>query len=154
SGLPTGFAVRAAEDTLCYRFASADVLDLLTRPSGMRYVARSLRDRGDLAGRTHGLEPPGTNGAPVRSFVREQPIVCDPDVTIRPPAQRMGAAPAGGGLVRRADGLGTRTARDRRERVAAAGLPADAPVGGAMSFPAVRVTPERPAQDVMIAMLD
>jgi CBS domain-containing protein len=154
SGLPTGFAVRAAEDTLCYRFASADVLDLLTRPAGVRYVARSLRDRGDLAGRTQGLEPPGTNGAPVRSFVREQPIVCDPDVSIRAAAQRMVEESASCVLVRTADGLGILTDRDLRERVVAVGLSVDAPVREAMSFPAVRVTPERPAQDVMIAMLD
>jgi hypothetical protein len=45
SGLPTGWAARAAEDTLCYRLAADDVVPLLALPSGLRFVARSLVDK-------------------------------------------------------------------------------------------------------------
>jgi CBS domain-containing protein len=40
SGLPTGFEVRAVEDTRCLRLDEADALRVLGRPSGLRYVAR------------------------------------------------------------------------------------------------------------------
>ena len=42
SGLPTGWAARAFEDTLCYRLAAEDVVPLLARPAGLRFVARTL----------------------------------------------------------------------------------------------------------------
>ena len=45
SGLPTGFEARAGEDTLCYRLPADAVVPLLTRPSGLRYVARSILSR-------------------------------------------------------------------------------------------------------------
>jgi CBS domain-containing protein len=45
SGLPTGFEARAREDTLCYSLGARDVLPLLTRPAGLRYLARSLLER-------------------------------------------------------------------------------------------------------------
>src|SRR3954471_11586051 len=35
SGLPTGWAARAAEDTLCYRLAAEDVVPMLTDPAGV-----------------------------------------------------------------------------------------------------------------------
>ena len=42
SGLPTGFAAVAGEDTLCYRIREGVARPLLARPAGLRYVARSL----------------------------------------------------------------------------------------------------------------
>src|SRR5271166_2668043 len=39
SGLPTGFAARAAEDTLCYRIPADVGRELLAQPAGIRYVA-------------------------------------------------------------------------------------------------------------------
>ena len=42
SGLPTGFEARAAEDTLCYRIPAEVAQGPLSRPAGLRFVARSL----------------------------------------------------------------------------------------------------------------
>jgi hypothetical protein len=42
SGLPTGWEVRAREDTLCYALAAENVVPLLRGPAGLRFVARSL----------------------------------------------------------------------------------------------------------------
>src|SRR3954452_9707129 len=45
SGLPTSFEARAGEDALCYRLPADAVVPLLARPTGLRYVARTLLDR-------------------------------------------------------------------------------------------------------------
>ena len=45
SGMPTGFEVRAAEDVLTYALAADDVLPLLGRPEGLRFLGRSILDR-------------------------------------------------------------------------------------------------------------
>src|SRR3954453_18357642 len=42
SGLPTGFEARAAEGTTCYRIRAEVAHEPLSRPSGLRFVARSL----------------------------------------------------------------------------------------------------------------
>src|SRR3984885_979148 len=44
SGLPTGFEARAAEDTVCYRIPADVAQEPLSRPAGLRFVARSLLD--------------------------------------------------------------------------------------------------------------
>ena len=59
SGLPTGWAARAAEDTLCYRLAADDVVPLLTRPEGLRFVARSLIARRASASQRRAPTPAG-----------------------------------------------------------------------------------------------
>ena len=62
SGLPTGFAARAAEDTLTYRIPADAAYHLLGQPATLRYVTRSLlQDRyGIRQGRAHrgGAQPP------------------------------------------------------------------------------------------------
>ena len=46
AGLPTGFEARADHDgALCYRLSAEDVVPLLGRPAGLRYLARSLLER-------------------------------------------------------------------------------------------------------------
>ena len=42
SGLPTGFEARAGEDTVCYRIPAEVAQEPLSRPAGLRFVARSL----------------------------------------------------------------------------------------------------------------
>ena len=44
SGLPTGFEARAGEDTVCYRIPAEVAQESLSRPAGLRFVARSLLD--------------------------------------------------------------------------------------------------------------
>jgi CBS domain-containing protein len=155
SGFPSGFEARALEDTVCYRIASDAAAGLLSAPAGLRYVARSL------------LEPPtelralarepGRNLAdePVSAVVRGEPVVCEPQTTIREAAQRMTAAHQGCVVVDLGEaGLGILTDRDLRTRVLAAGLSGEAPVSAAMSAPAYASTPDRPAGEVLLEMLD
>src|SRR5262249_1874816 len=57
SGEPTRYEARAREDTLCYSLAAEDVIPLLGRPSGARYLARTLLARGRQP-RPNGRGPP------------------------------------------------------------------------------------------------
>lgn len=160
SGLPTGFEARAGEDTVCYRIPAEVAQEPLSRPAGLRFVARSLLD---LRTRTPthpgaevttepGVDPPHQ---PVGSLLRVDPIVCRPDATIREAAELMTAAHATSAVVDLGDGsLGIVTDHDLRTRVVANGLTGDVPVSAAMSAPAYTCPPDRLGGDVLLDMLD
>ncbi|MGB9184324.1 MAG: putative nucleotidyltransferase substrate binding domain-containing protein [Solirubrobacteraceae bacterium] len=155
SGLPPGFEARAAEDTLCYRIDAAVAERLLAAPAGVRYVARSLAEPPtDL----HSVaREPARNTAdqPVGQLLRGEPVICDPETSIREAAQRMTSAGASSAVIKLDDGgLGIITDRDLRGRVLAAGLPGEAPVSTAMSAPAYTCTADRSAGEVLLEMLD
>jgi CBS domain-containing protein len=152
SGLPTGFEVRAAEDTLGYRLPAEAVLPLLARPAGLRFVARSLLARSQL---DPALLPanidPGQQ--PAERLVHGEPLVCEPDTTVRESARLMTESSRDATLVRLGDGdFGILTDRDLRAMVAE-GRPAELPVSEVMSAPALTVTPERLGGEVMLEML-
>lgn len=154
SGLPTGWAARAAEDTLCYRLAAEDVVPLLARPAGLRFVARSLMERprpGQPVVRSDGV----VRDLPARALIHERLVVCDPDTPIREAAQRMAEQRASCALVTFGSGeLGIVTDHDLRVRVVAEGLPFDEPVSRVMSAPAVTADPDRPGTELMLTMID
>jgi CBS domain-containing protein len=156
SGTRTGFEARAHEDTLCYALAAKDVLPLLTRPAGLRYLARSLLAR-PKPGPVVAADVSGFDLAqqPVRALIREQPIICEPDVAVRDAARRMADAGASSVLVR-LDGedFGIVTDQDLRSRVVAEGLSVDTPVSRVMTAPAFTIGPELTGADVLLAMLD
>ena len=154
SGLPTTFEVRAAEDCLCYRLMEDRLVPLFARPAGLRYLSRSLMARPRPGGPPVG---PGQDPAqqPASSLIRHEPVVCDPDSSVRTVAKRMAEAEASAALVRLDDGdLGIVTDSDIRSRVVAGGLPEDSPVSEAMTAPAFAVGPDTPGTDVMLEMLD
>ncbi len=156
SGLPTGFEARAGEDTVCYRIPAQIAQEPLSRPAGLRFVARSLLDiryEGGAAIETEpGVDPPLQ---PVGSLLRGEPVVCRPDATIREAAELMTAAHATSAVVDVGDGsLGILTDHDLRTRVVASGLTGDTPVSVAMSAPAYTCPPDRLGGDVLLDMLD
>jgi CBS domain-containing protein len=158
SGLPTGFTARAAEATTCYRVGMDLAQEVLAVPEGLRYVARSLlvapTDLHLLARETDPTHPSAAD-EPVATLLRSPAVVCAPDTTIRAAAQRMSDAGANAIVVDLGpEGLGIVTDRDLRMRVVAAGLGSDAPVSVAMSAPAYTCSPDRPAGDVLLEMLD
>jgi len=157
SGLPTGFEARAHEDSLCYALAAQEALPLLTGPAGVRYLARSLLGR-PKPGPVVAADVSGFDLAqqPCRALIREQPITCQPDVSLRDAATRMARDGASSVLVR-LDGsgqLGIVTDQDLRSRVVAEGLPYDTPISRVMSTPVVTVGTEANGSDVLLAMLD
>jgi CBS domain-containing protein len=156
SGLPTGFEARAAEDTVCYRIPAEVAQEPLSRPAGLRFVARSLLEPGTegvgAVATAPGVDPPLQ---PVGSLLRSEPVVCRPDTTIRDAAALMTAAHATSAVVDLGQGrLGILTDRDLRTRVVATGLTGDAPVSAAMSAPAYICPPDRLGGDVLLDMLD
>ncbi len=156
SGLPTGFEARAGEDTVCYRIPAEIAQEPLSRPAGLRFVARSLLDlryEGGAAVTTEpGVDPPLQ---PVGSLLRGDPVVCRPDTTIREAAELMTAAHVTSAVVDLGDGsLGILTDHDLRTRVLANGLTGDTPVSAAMSAPAYTCAPDRLGGDVLLDMFD
>jgi CBS domain-containing protein len=152
SGLPTGFEVRAREDTLCYRLPAEAVVPLLTGPVGLRFVARSLfaGPKQDRASLSANVDPAQQHAA---SLIRGEPLVCEPDTTLREAARRMSQSGNDAALVRLDDGgMGILTDRDLRT-VVADGVPPEVAVTEAMSAPAFSVTPERLGGEVMLEML-
>jgi CBS domain-containing protein len=151
--LPTGLAARAHGDTVCYRLPGDVTRPLLTRPEGLRHVARTI-----LALPAAGAAWPGPGAAaerPVGSLLRSPPVRCGPDTPIRTAAERMTEQGQTCAVVDLADGtFGIVTDRDLRTRVLAAGLPADAPAGRAMTAPAYTVGEDRLGGDVLVEMLD
>jgi CBS domain-containing protein len=153
SGLPTGFAAIACEDTLCYRIRAEVARPLLARPAGLRYVTRSLLEAfaGDEGGE------PAVNPAqrPVSELMRVPLVLCSPDTSIREAARRMADEGATSVVVDLGDdGLGVMTDRDLRSRVVAAGVDPEAPVSQVMSAPAYTVTADRTGSEVLLDMLD
>jgi CBS domain-containing protein len=154
SGLPVGFEVRAAEDTECLRLEAADAVAVLARPSGLRYVARTLLTRPSRA-------PAAISATadPARQRIdqlnREPPILCEPELPVRVAARRMVERGGSCALVRGERGLlGIVTDRDLRSRVLAAECSPDTPVAAVMSSPVVTAPPEGRASDAMLTMLD
>jgi CBS domain-containing protein len=156
SAMPTGFEARAHEDTLCYSLTAEDVLPLLTRPAGLRYLARSLLAR-PKPGPVVVADVSGFDLAhqPVRALIRDEPIICDPNVAVRDAARLMVDAGASSLLVRLdGDDFGIVTDQDLRSRVVAQGLAGEVPVSRVMTAPAFTIGPDLNGADVLLAMLD
>ncbi len=156
SGLPPGFAARAQEDTLCYRIPEHAARAALARPESVGFVARSLLEMNAPAPAALGLRKPVPDPAnqPVAALIRDPPVLCSPETTIRDAAAKTTAAGATSIVIALGDSLGILTDHDLRSRVVAAGLPYDAPVSLAMSAPAFTVEPDRLGGDVLLEMLD
>jgi hypothetical protein len=91
SGLPTAFNARAVEDSTCYRIPADEARAILSGPTGVQFVARSLLEEPT---ELHILaREPAVNAAdqPVGSLVRGEPVVCAPATTIREAALLMSA---------------------------------------------------------------
>jgi CBS domain-containing protein len=154
SGLPQALGARAAEDTLLYRVPETVIAPLLSRPEGLRFIARSLDAR-------RGLDPARVMGGgdPVArragDLVRSRAVSVDAATTIRQAAQAMTAANATSAVVPLGDGtLGIVTDRDLRRRVVAEGRSTDDAVSTIMSAPAYTVTADRSGSEVLLEMLD
>jgi CBS domain-containing protein len=154
SGLPQSLGARAAEDTLLYRIPETVMAPLLSRPEGMRFVARSLDAR-------RGLDPARVMGGgdPVArragDLLRSVGVTVEPATTICDAARAMTAANATSAVIPLRDGtLGILTDRDLRRRVIAEGRSTDDPVSSVMSAPAYTVTADRAGSEVLLEMLD
>jgi CBS domain-containing protein len=154
---PTVLAVRAGEDSLFYRIPEEAIRPVLERPAALRYAARSLAGRYEM--RLRELDPMGVAvidpaRRPVGELLRGAPVVVAADTPVRDVARAMVEAGFSAALVDLGNGLGILTDRDLRERVVAAGIPQETPVGEVMSAPAATISSDTTGADALLAMLD
>lgn len=156
SGLPTGWEARAREDTLCYALGAEDVMSLVEGPAGVRFVARSmlLLPRPD-SGEDSEAAKVDTAQGPAQALIREHPIICEPNVTLREAAQRMVEQAVSSVLVGLEDGgFGILTDHDLRSRVVAKGLSLETPVREVVTKPVVTARADQAAAELILSMLD
>lgn len=148
SGLPLGFSAVARGATTCLRLPAESVRAVLGRPSGLRYVARSL-----LAplGGDHGPDPAQR---PVGELIRAPLCTAPPSTSIRDAARRMTDCGASAVVVPLVDGrVGILTDRDLRA-VVADGTDTAATVASVMTAPAWTAAADRLGGEVLLDMLD
>ena len=154
---PTALAVRAAEDSLLYRLPAEAIRPVLARPAALRFAARSLAGRYEMLQRD--LDPLAISVVdparrPVSRLLRGEPVIAAPADTVQEAARRMVEASSSSVLVDLGDGFGIVTDRDLRERVVAAGVPADTPVSQVMTAPASTIASDMTGADALLDMLD
>src|SRR6476660_4758382 len=152
TGIAAAFTVRAHEDTTCYLIGREAALDVLGRPAGAIFVARTMRERLTRTGHTvHGL--PEVRTIRVGNLIAAPPVLCRPDRTIREAASLMSAERVSGLFVSAAGELGIVTDTDFRQKVVAGGVSPEAPISTIMSRPLLTVRADRYAVDAALDML-
>jgi CBS domain-containing protein len=144
--------VRARERSTLLCIPGHIALSLLSRPQGVRFVARTLRDRLLLAARTMRALP-DVHARPVTSLLRDAARFCEPGATIADAAALMAAEGLSALLVRTREGLGIVTDVDLRDKVVATRSPTDAPVSTIMTTPVRTVRTDALAQEASVAMM-
>lgn len=154
SGHGPAYTVRVREDALCYLIPGEVADAVFGSPSGLGFLAGSLRRRMDLAEQAH----EGSKGDPrllrAGALVARAPLECDPETPVREAALRMTREGVSAVLVRVDGGLGIVTDTDVRARVVAEGLSLETPLREVMSFPARAVGPDRLVHEVLLDMLE
>lgn len=150
SDLPPGLDVRAAEDVLAYRIPADAMIPLLSGRSGLRFLARTVRDR---VPPVPGEQLAETTVEAVCALARPA-VVVEPATSVRDVVLLMRERDASCALVPMADGgLGIVTDHDLRNRVLAAGLDVATAIGEVATFPARSTDPATAADDAVLVML-
>jgi CBS domain-containing protein len=151
---PLGFVARAAEDTLLLRFPAEVIRPVLERPTGARFIARSM-NKGVRLLAGHDEQPsPSTGGRQVRELIRASPLLCPPGTSVQEAAQGMVDAGVTCAVVDLGDRLGIVTDRDIRTRVVATGAGPETPIFEVMSAPAWTVAADSTGTEALLTMLD
>jgi CBS domain-containing protein len=152
TGMAAAFTVRAHEDTTCYLIEREAALDVLGRPAGVIFVARTMRERLIRTGHTvHGL--PEVRTIRVGRLIAGPPVLCRPERTIREAASLMSAEGVSGLLVPAAGEFGIVTDTDFRQKVVAGSVAPEAPITAIMSRPLLTAPADRYAADAALDML-
>jgi CBS domain-containing protein len=154
SGMAPAFDVRAREHTVCLLLEAGLARRLLGSPSGVEFVASSLRERlvrtGEVA---HAQAEQRT--AHLGALVHRPAVECTPTAQAGEAARLMAEADVSCVLVRLDEGgFGIVTDSDLRAKLLAHGRPPSTPVADLMTAPALTFPPERMAVDAMLDMLD
>ena len=153
TGMAAAFTVRAHEDATCYAIGREQALDVLGRPAGAIFVARTMRERLTRTGHTvHGL--PEVRTIRVGNLITAPPVLCRPERTIQEAASLMSAERVSGLFVSDAGGLGIVTDTDFRQKVVAGGVSPEAPISTIMSRPLLTARSDRYAVDAALDMMN
>lgn len=153
TGMASAFTVRAHEDTSCYLIAREAALDVLGRPAGAIFVARTMRERLTRTGHTvHGL--PEIRTVHIANLMTGPPVFCPPERSVREAASLMAAHHVSALLVPTAGEFGIVTDTDFRQKVVAGGVAPEAPVTAIMSRPLLSARSDRIAVDAALDMLN
>jgi CBS domain-containing protein len=154
SGMAPAFDVRAREQTVCLLIDAAVARRLLGSPSGVEFVASSLRERLVRTGQVvHAQADQRT--AHLGALVHRPAVECTVTAEAGEAARLMAEADVSCVLVRLDDGgFGIVTDSDLRAKLLARGRPPSTPVADLMTAPALTFPPERMAVDAMLDMLD
>src|SRR3977135_1607718 len=152
SGLAPAFTVRTRERTDCILSPREAAVAAFSAPSGVGYLAASLRQRMVQAGHVvHALPELGT--IRVSELISRPPVLVHGRVAIQRAAQLMTDNHTSAILVRDGENLSILTDAVLRERVVAGEMSSGSPVS-LIVRPAVQVGPDRIAVDAVIEMLD
>jgi CBS domain-containing protein len=146
--------VRAAEDSLCYLIPRDVAEHVLGTPSGLAFLARSLRRRLDHLTQQRIGEGADPRLVRVEDLVRRPPLVCRPEATVREAAELMARERSSSVLVPVDGGFGIVTDRDLRTKVVAQGLAGGRPVRDVMSHPARSIPGDTLVDTALLEMLD
>ena len=152
TGMAAAFTARAHEDATCYLLGREAALEVLGRPAGAIFVARTMRERLTRTGHTvRGL--PEVRTVRIGNLMAGPPVLCRPERTIREAASLMSAEHVSGLLVSAAGAFGIVTDADFRQKVVAGCVTPEAPISAIMSRPLLTVREDRYAVDAALDML-
>jgi CBS domain-containing protein len=154
SGLSPVSTSRAAEDTICYLIEAEVAKQVLESRRGLAFVSSSLRRQLLQVEQSTRGEHTDPRLVSAGSLIRRKPVTCEPTDSIRTAAETMAEQHVSSLLVQGRDGLGILTDRDLRTRVLAAGMSPDAPVAEVMTHPAVTVSADTTAAEVLSQMFE
>ncbi|MFC9549964.1 putative nucleotidyltransferase substrate binding domain-containing protein [Rhodococcus sp. NPDC056960] len=149
SGLPPPLAVRAAEDTLCYRLP--DPRKLVAHPEKLRYA-----HYGTLVARERLIASGGSFPRLERplSEVIEPVVWCESTESVRTVAARMTAGGGSCAVFVRGDEIGIVTDDDFRRRIATGEVSVDATIDTIASVPALAVSAEKTVSAAYLHMVE
>ena len=152
TGMAAAFTARAHEDTTCYLIGREQALEVLGRPEGAIFVARTMRERLTRAGHTvHGL--PEVRTVHIANLMTAPPVFCHPERSVQEAASLMSEEHVSALLVPLEGEFGIVTDTDFRKKVVAGEIAPDAPVTAIMSRPLMTVRSDRYAVDAALDML-
>jgi CBS domain-containing protein len=152
TGLAAAFTARAHEDATCYVLGRDAALEVLGRPSGVIYVARTMREQLTRTGHSvRGL--PEIRAIPIADLLSGPPVLCYADRSLREAASLMSEEHASALLVPAQGEFGIVTDSDFRQKVVAGGIAPEAPVATIMSRPLLTAPSDRLALDAALDML-
>jgi len=153
TGMAAAFTVRAHEDTTCYLIGREAALEILGRPAGAIFVARTMRERLARTGHTvHGL--PELRTVHIANLIKGPPVLCYPDRSVREAASLMSQEEVSALLVPVQGEFGIVTDSDFRQKVLAGGIAPEAPIATIMSRPLLTARSDRYAVDAALDMLN